>query len=332
MKKVLVITHVFSTFVQRDITILEKKYKIKCHAYSGGKDLLSNLFAQIKLKIWLLWHIWTAHAVYIWFADYHAFLPVLFARIWKKRSFIVEGGYDTVSLPELKYGSHVSPLRSKMSTYAMKHASLNLPVSETLSAEILERIPKARVEHLYTGFDKNFFKSEVPKEKMVLTVAGKISSQRFKLKGVDVFVKAAEAFPDIPFVVVGSGDAVEEYSKIFPKNVKVTGRLSQEELVSYYQRAMIYAQFSIREGLPTSVCEAMLCECVPVGFEAGGIPVAIGKGGLVIKEKTPEGAVKGIQEAFENYNELAPLARKHVMDKFPEQLRESRLIEIIETN
>ncbi|MEA2076555.1 MAG: glycosyltransferase family 4 protein [Candidatus Marinimicrobia bacterium] len=329
-KKVLVITHVFSTFVQRDVAILEKKFKVKCHTYDGEKDLLSNFFAQIKLKIWLLRHIWTAYAVYIWFADYHAFLPVLFARIWRKKSFIVEGGYDTISLPELKYGSHVNPLRSKMSTFAMKHATLNLPVCETLIPEIKAIAPQATVQCLYTGYDAAIFTPGTKKEKIVLTVAGGNTLQRIRLKGVDIFIQVAQNMPEYRFIIVGIEEEGKNYLGQLPENVFVIGKTPQKELITYYQKASIYAQFSMREGLPNAVCEAMMCKCVPVGFDAGGISVAIGDAGYIIKDKTISQAVSVIRAAIDRVEELGPKARERIIKMFPQQLREKKLLDILE--
>ena len=326
----MIITHVYGTFVRRDVDIFQKKYRVKCHTYSGEKDILSNLWGQIRLFFWLLWHISSSHAVYIWFADYYSFLPVLFARIFGKRSFMVEGGFDTVALPEFKYGSHVKPIRSKMSTYAMRHVDLNLPVSETLTPEILQWAPDARVEHLYTGLNEKEFYPKGPKENMILTVAGKLSSQRIKIKGVDWFVRVAKEFPDISFVIVGRGEGEQSELSPLPPNVKITGKLYDKDLLDYFQRAKIYAQFSIREGLPTAVMEAMLCECVPVGFNAGGIPVAIGEAGLIINEKKIADIKEAIQQALNDENELGPKARSRVIKNFLIERREQRLLELME--
>ena len=326
----MIITHVYGTFVRRDVDIFQKKYRVKCHTYSGEKDILSNLWGQIRLFFWLLWHIGSSHAVYIWFADYYSFLPVLFARIFGKRSFMVEGGFDTVALPEFKYGSHVKAIRSKMSTYAMRHVDLNLPVSETLTPEILQWAPDARVEHLYTGLDEKEFYPKGPKENMILTVAGKLSPQRIKIKGIDWFVRVAKEFPDISFVIVGRGDGAQAELSPLPPNVKITGKLYDKDLLDYFQRAKIYAQFSIREGLPTAVMEAMLCECVPVGFNAGGIPVAIGEAGLIINEKKIADIKEAIHQALNDKNELGPKARNRVIKNFLIERREQRLLELME--
>ncbi len=329
-KSVLIIARDLSTFVVRDIDILEKKYPVLTHIYKAKDGLFSNLASQAGLFFWLLRHIVRAQALYIWFADYHAFLPVLFANLFRKNAFVVEGGYDTVYLPEIRYGSYSNPLRGFCSSYAMKHATLNLPVSETLIPEIRARAPKARVRTLYTGYDPAVFKPAGNKEKIVLTVAGSNSFQRVRLKGLDVFAETAKRLPEYQFVIVGLGEKGKSFLEPLPENLISTEKLSQEELILWYQRASVYAQFSMREGLPNAVCEAMLCGCVPVGFNAGGIAIAIGNTGIVINEKTIENAVSAIREAMERLPELGLPARRHIMETFQKDKRETAILALME--
>ena len=58
-----------------------------------------------------------------------------------------------------------------------------------------------------------------------------------------------------------------------------------DELLNYFQRAKVFCQFSFSEGLPNTLCEAMLCECIPVGSNVNGIPKAIGDYGYILQLK-----------------------------------------------
>jgi glycosyltransferase involved in cell wall biosynthesis len=328
-KKILIITKTYSTFVLRDLGILEKKYRVIRFTYKGEKDLFSNILAQLSLKFWLLRHIWTSYALYIWFADYHAFLPVLFSKIWKKKAFVIEGGYDTVIIPEIHYGSHFSGLRSKMSSFAMKHASLNLPVCETLTPEIMRWAPNAKIQHLYTGYDSNFFKAKGQKKKLILTVATGNSEQRIRLKGINEFINVAQKLPDYRFIIIGIGREGRNHLINLPDNCEIFDKMNQKELLTWYQQSKIYAQFSMREGLPNVVCEAMLCECIPVGFRVGGIPVAIGNAGYIIENRSIDGAVNAIKLAMDADSKNGIIARQHIIDRFPQKAREEKLLELL---
>ncbi|MBI9073600.1 MAG: glycosyltransferase family 4 protein [Melioribacteraceae bacterium] len=323
----------FSTFVREDYGILKREFAIDRFQYKQTKKILEHGLNQIKLFFWLINRISKAETIYIWFADYHSFLPVLFAKLFKKKSFIVLGGYDVTYIKEFNYGSFNNPLRAALTKYSLKNASMNLPVCDNIRTDALDRVASAKTKIMYTGYSpKKFFRSEKPQQKTVLLVAGANSFQRLMIKGVDFYLKTAEKMPDVKFMLVGCNRENVEAHFSIPKNVDVYEKVDQVELIKLYQKAQVYAQFSVREGLPNSVCEAMLCECVPVGTNAGGIPIAIGDAGYILQEKTIAEAEKCIREAFENYEEMSIKARKRIIENFPSTRRKNELLEIIKEN
>lgn len=62
----------------------------------------------------------------------------------------------------------------------------------------------------------------------------------------------------------------------------------------------------MREGLPTAVCEAMLCECVPVGTNRYGIPIAIGDTGFYTEYGDVELTAEAIKKALDSNNGKRP--------------------------
>lgn len=327
---ILFIYQVFGTFVKNDYEILKKHFPVREFYYKASKKLTVNLLSQIKMCIWLLKNIWKAKFVYIWFADYHSFLPILFAKILTKKSFLVLGGYDVTYIPELKYGSFSNPIRAFCAKFSMKNATLNLAVSDNIEREALEKVPEAKVKTIYTGYSKDkFLLPKNEKKKIILTVGSGDSLQRIRLKGIDFFVDVAKAMPKYKFIIIGVSNDALKYLKDVPENVEILEKMEQNELIKFYQKSKVYAQFSMREGLPNAVCEAMLCGCIPVGFNSGGIPIAIGDCGFILKEKSVDKAIEMIEKAMNSPESLGKKARERIMKNFSLEQRENKILSII---
>ena len=96
----------------------------------------------------------------------------------------------------------------------------------------------------------------------------------------------ASLLPNKEFLIVGeSGINISDYIDLEP-NVKVIGVQNKFQIKSLYQKSKFYFQGSRLEGLPNSLCEAMLCGCVPIGSQVFGIPDAIGSTGILFDLET----------------------------------------------
>jgi glycosyltransferase involved in cell wall biosynthesis len=331
--KILFIHPNLSTFIRVDYEILSKSYDVQLYHYTQSKKMSHNLIQQFYLLIWFLKNSRNLHCIYIWFADYHAFLPVFLSRLLGKRSYISLGGYDTARLPELDYGAYKNPVRAFCASYAIGHATLNLPVSPFLAKEARELVPGANIAVFPFGFSGYmFFPSGKMKEPIVLTIGIINSAQRVKIKGIDYFIEVARHLREYRFIIIGVTKEGEKYLGDLPENIDVFGLIPHEELLHYYQRAKVYAQFSIREGLPNTVCEAMLCECIPVGLNNGGIPYAIGDAGFIIDNNEITAAASAVKQAIEDKTKLGQKARKFILHNYSQEKRTDGLLNIIEKN
>ena len=86
----------------------------------------------------------------------------------------------------------------------------------------------------------------------------------------------------------------------------------------------------MREGLPNSLCEAMLCECIPVGTHNGGIPTAIGDTGYLCEYGNVSEAQRHLKAALHAPAARATAARKRIIDNFSLDRREQTVKALIE--
>ncbi len=306
-------------FITEDVEILQRHFSIHRSTARGWSAPL-KFFPQV-LK---------ADITFSWFASVYSSLLILLTKILRKKSIIVLGGGDAARIPELRYGIWNSKWKSALLRYALPRATKVIAVDDSLKRDAIElaHYGGENISIIPTGYDSERWKPDGEKENLVLTVANCPDEQRIKLKGIDQFIQAAQCLPEFRFVAVGISEHVQQHLKL-PHNVELHGFTSQNELLHFYRRAKVYCQFSRREGLPNSLCEAMLCECVPVGTKTGGIPTAIGNAGFLVNGNDMEQTATAIQQAMNNHAEKSKEARNQIIERFSLEQRERRLKELI---
>lgn len=328
-QKVLLVFSNFSSFVAQDYQLLSSAYDVHQYRFKAVKGLSGTAKEIIKQLFFLMVNANKYDAVYVWFADYHSLLPVLFARVWNKKSFVVVGGYDVSYLPEFNYGSFNRPIRKFFAKTTLIKATLCFPVAHALGLKISNITSKAKIEVLPTATDYerfNFIDPERPKS--ILTVATVANRQRAMIKGLDRFRELAVAMPDFKFSIIGVSESFHAFFDPIPGNLELLPGVTYEELPGYYQKASFYAQFSRSEGLPNSLCEAMLCGCIPLGTDVGDIGDAVGETGLVTHNWNVN-AVSDFARKNHNNGELRRLSRNRIIEKYDPGIRRKRLSNLL---
>jgi glycosyltransferase involved in cell wall biosynthesis len=306
------------------------------------RELLSEMFEVMDfhaarkfpvdfLRYWRGVH--QSDVVFCWFASWNSLWAVLLARLLRKKSVLVIGGYDVANLPEANYGHQRGGLKKWISSNAMQWAYVLLPFSYHSWQEAQDnagtQIDKMKL--IYIGVPDPF--GELPqtsKERMALTV-GNVEWGNLKRKGIEPFVRAAAFLPDVQFVIVGkwADDSIEYLKSIAAPNVLFTGRVSDEELLEYYLRASIYVQASLHEGFGLSVAESMLAGCVPVVTRSGSLPEVVGECGVYTALPAPQDLSEVISAALQSPIELRLGCRNRILTEFPLARRRKALLEII---
>jgi glycosyltransferase involved in cell wall biosynthesis len=156
-----------------------------------------------------------------------------------------------------------------------------------------------------------------------------MNQYEFMRKGFDMLVECAKEMPEVKFILVGLNDEYLSRLKASGmQNIELYGKVTYDELISFYSRAKVYAQLSLFEGMPSTICEAMLCECIPVGSSANGIPDIIGDTGIVVEKKNALLIKSALREALDSSPEKGVLARQRIIEMFDIKKREKSILAI----
>ena len=312
-------TAAFTTsFIREDHVFLQSRYSVK-DIISYGLSTFGTLFTSLS----------GTDITFSWFASIYSSYLVLLTKFFKKKSIIILGGADVANIPELNYGVWRSWWRSKIVRYGIMNADLVLAVDGSLKNDAmhLARYNGNNIHVVPTGYDSDRWKPGVTKGSSVLTVAHCENLTRAKVKGIDFLCAVANAMPDQHFVLIGLNEEIASHFNI-PTNLRYRESIPQNELLEHYQNAAVYFQPSLREGLPNTVCEAMLCECFPVGTNIGGIPTAIGECGRLVSYGNVDEATSAIRYGVRHHNNSA--ARERIEQNFSKSKRQDQLTHFIE--
>ncbi len=292
------------------------------------KLIADKLKALVKIPV----EVFLSDITLSWFGSVYAGYTVLLSKMLGRKSIVVVAGVDASKDAEINYGIWLSRWKSIVVRYAYRHASKVLPVDPFLEtdAKRLAEYDGANMTTIAFGFDATMWHRGDRKQEMVLCVAACHDEDRMKKKGIEKLFSAARSLPNIPFLVVGIHTSILAKAKAdAPPNVEIISYVPRGLLLPYYQNAKVYCQPSFTEGLPNTLCEAMLCECIPVGTIAGGIPTAIGDAGYLVPYRDQDSLVDALKQALAAPVTDGQKARHRMVTEFSLAKREAALLNVI---
>lgn len=319
-------------FLKRDLEILRKHFDIRTAPTFNRQKPITTMPSIFKILKGTLW----ADLVFSQFADTHAFLAVSFSKIFWKKTIVIVGGYEVAKVPEIGYGAMLNPVYTFVVRFVLKFADKILTTADSLKDDAVAnaRVGGENIKTVPECYDSEFWTRCEKKEDLVMTIAH-LRDSVIKRKGIETFVMAAKYLPEVKFVVAGPQVDASAYhlKSVAPSNVEFPGFIPGGDLPHWYSRAKVYCQLSRYEGLPNALCEAMLCECVPIGTEYCGIPVAIGDTGFYVPYGDVEATAEAIKKALKSNK--GKEARERIKRMFPLERRERELVaeinELLET-
>ena len=320
MARVLVAYSNFPRFVRIDRDLLAERHEVEEYGQPGVVPRPLEVVRKVR----------RADALVVWFASWHAFVPLLVARLLRTPSLLIVGGFDTASMPEIGYGFQQGGIRRRLARACMRLATRLMTNSE-YSREELRRTAGFEATVVHHGVPDPFGAlPDGPRERLAVTVSN-VARIALERKGLRRFVEAGAHLPDVELLLVGAwtDDAADELRALARPNVRLTGRLSDEELDDLLRRASVYVQASRHEGFGMGVAEAMLAGCIPVVTAAGALPEVVGDAGVVV-EPEPEAIADGVRRALEQGPEARAAARERIVARFPLQVRRDGLLGLVD--
>jgi len=312
-------------FVNRDYKILKNHFDVEVVEPPKSKmDWLKYPFTISK-------KVKKCHLTFSWFAGWHSFFAVYYSKKYCKKSIVVAGGFDVVYLPEINYGAFTNIKERIPSKYVLKNSDLVISISKSNQNELLEKIKPKKNILIYNGVPiVPISQNNTKKEKIVITVGG-IKWSNLKRKGIETFVKSAKYLPDISFIVIGKfiDHSIDYLKTIASTNVKFTGYVTDEDLLSWYKKAKVYVQASAHEGFGITVAEAMLCKCIPVVTKRFALPEVVGSIGFFAKYDDEKDTSESIKKALDAPDIFCERASKRIKKMFPIEKRERKLVDTI---
>ncbi len=352
MKKILYIKSGNTTFYAIDQEILEEKYLVVPYLLPKNQRGLKFVVKMISLAVFLIKNQRHTSAFITWFADYHAAVIVFLGRLLGIKTIIFAGGQEAVCYPELKKGVYCKKFRGSCVKYALRNATHIIPNHKSLiwhenfyysaggkKDGIKYYIPdiKTPMTIISNGVDTSKFYRDlsiVKEPDRILTVGTMGGLTDFYNKGFDLFIELARRIPDKKFTLIGFR---KEFMPWIEENYRLSGIPNLEIILFFcpddvlfmnYNRAKVFVQASITEGMPFTLNEAMLCECIPVGSDVNGIPDAIGNSGVIVKKRSADELEQAVRQALQM--NTAAEARQCALDNFSMPKHRQKLLELFE--
>lgn len=340
------------SFLRGDEELLRKHFDVKSIDLSQSKGNLLYSINMLRMCFNLLLKGLFSKTIFVcWFADYHSALMVLMAKLTGSKSIIFIGGQEAVCYWELGKGVYRNKIRAQFVKFSLRnatrvisnHKSLIYHENSYYNAEnphidgVLHYVEgfKTPVDIVYNGIDPLKFVRDfsiTKQDNLVLTVGTMNHLGDFQNKGFDMFIQVAARNPQWSFVLIGLKPAFLAWTEKTYSVSKITNLqiipsfCPQEVLNENYNKAKVFVQASITEGMPNTLSEAMLMECIPVGSNINGIPDAIGDTGVIVMHRSVEEIENAIGKAMKMRTSHA--ARQRVIEMFSFEKREKILVEI----
>lgn len=331
-----------SSLIRKESKMFAEKYEVKVFDLRSTEKILIPL-RLLSQFFFLIKNIFRCQIMVSRFVGYQTILPILFSKLTGKPLVCIMGGLECIKFPSVRTGSYVKPFFGAITRWCLRNATHLCPVHDSLILTDYtyqdDDYPKQGYKYfvpdcetpvtvIRNGYDPQLWQRTKEKvaDTFVTTAHGIEEDHLYRLKGIDLIMEAAPSFPQCSFTIVGGKK--ELLGKNAPANVHFIGEIENEKLHDLLSTQEFYLQLSITEGFPNALCEAMLCECIPVGSNVGAIPEIISNEKLILKRKdtTQLKAILSYALTLDRQEGLA--SRKRIIENYPLDKRKNNFFEL----
>ena len=328
-KKVLLVYRHHAPFIENDYKILKKHFDVSLHKTTFSPKNILKLFLSIKNN----------YLTISWFANWSAFISLIFSKLWKKKFVVIAGGLDATwilkdnKIKNLEVNGLFEIFQRLISKIIFNYADLVLPVSNFTKRGVMLISKPKKIKTVYNGVPY-IKKRKITKKKIVITV-GAINEFNTKKKGFITFAKVSRLFPNISFLIIGRYNekslSFRILNSIGKNNLKFTGYLDKNLLYKIMNKAKIYCQLSYSESFGYALAEAMLHGCIPIVTKRTALTEVVGDAGIYVNYGDVAGTAKAIKKVLNMSNKLGYKARERILKHFSLKEREKKLVNILKT-
>ena len=210
----------------------------------------------------------------------------------------------------------------------VKSADKVIAISKACADELRLFYGITNSEIIHNAVDTKFFCPPTNKDEKnpYVLYAGRLSAEKGLIDLVNGSMFVCKKYPNLKFYIAGNGPLERHLKKLvsslnLESNFFFAGNVNHATLLKYYQNATVFVLPSYREGLPTTLLEAMSCGVAVVATSIPGVSDVVEnfKTGLLVPPNNPEKLGNAILMLIEDSTlkeEIAGNAREHVQKNY----------------
>lgn len=253
----------------------------------------------------------------------HSFLGGRYAKKHRVPSMVIEHGtgHFTISHPLLDWLGRIyeHAITGLVKTQVKHYAGVSQACNEWLAhfgiqtdVVLYNTVDLENISHLLdTQKEGVREKYHIPEDGIIVTYTGRLVPEKGALKLLEACRNSK--FGDcIYLMIAGTGELYEKMQEYQSEHVHLLGNLPFEDVVSLLQQTDIFClPTDFSEGFPTSVIEAVACQCYVITTTSGGSKELITgeEYGMILKENTVSQIVQAIDAAIAHPEKRLAAAR-----------------------